>query len=110
MGRVSSALARALGTNQIYVFRLARILKAPRRSRNFSTWLVGELLLLGISQEELAEQSGVDLEKITELTQGVVPDLEILEKITSVLNRDVVNDPRLKSLGLPVPRRSVLKG
>ena len=88
---VASALARALGINEIYVFRLARILTAPRRTRNFSTWLVGELLLLDITQEELAERSNIEPGALAELFKGVTPNIEALKRISPVLNREVTD-------------------
>ena len=83
--KVAQSLAKAFGVNPIYVFRLARILTAPPRSRNFFSWLVGELLLKGMSQEELAEQSGLDKETISELTKGAAPTFDIAEQLAATL-------------------------
>jgi len=89
--KTANALAQALGSSPAYVMKLAGILvSAPdRRGGNFSTWFIGELLTQFISQQELAEQSGVDLQTIRELTQGIPPSMEVLEAIGPVLNRSV---------------------
>ena len=96
--KVAQALARALGANPIYVFRLARILKTPSRSRNFSTWLVGELLLRKMSQEELSEKSGLDPEVVADLTRGVPPTFEIAEKLANALDLDPLYIQQLAGL------------
>ena len=86
--KVAKALALAFGANPIYVFRLARILKPPARSRNFSTWLVGELLLRKMSQEELSEMAGLDAKVVTDLTRGIPPTFETTEKLAAALELD----------------------
>jgi transcriptional regulator with XRE-family HTH domain len=96
--KVAQALARAFGANPIYVFRLARILKTPSRSRNFSTWLVGELLLRKMSQEELGNKSGLPSEVVADLTRGVPPTFEIAEKLAFALDLDPLYTQQLAGL------------
>jgi len=84
--KVAKALANAFGANPIYVFRLARVLKPPARSRNFSTWLIGELLLRKMSQEELGERAGLDVQVVADLTRGVPPTFEVSEKLAAALD------------------------
>jgi len=96
--KVAQALARAFGANPIYVFRLARILKPPVRSRNFSTWLVGELLLRQMSQEELSEKAGLEQEVVADLTRGFPPTFEVAEKIANALGFDPLHIQQLAGL------------
>lgn len=96
--KVAQSLAKAFGVNPIYVFRLARILTPPPRSRNFSTWLVGELLLKGISQEELAEKSGLDNEIIADLTKGVAPTFDIADSLAETLELEPLYIQQLAGL------------
>jgi transcriptional regulator with XRE-family HTH domain len=96
--KVAQALARAFGANPIYVFRLARILKTPSRSRNFSTWLVGELLLRKMSQEELGQKAGLPSEVVADLTRGVPPTFEIAEKLAYALDLDALYTQQLAGL------------
>ena len=106
--KVAQALARAFGANPVYVFRLARILKPPARSRNFSTWLVGELLLRGISQEQLSEQAELPLETVSDLTRGVAPSFEVAEKLANALELDPLYTQQLA--GLIPPGEKALSG
>ncbi|MCG3209373.1 MAG: hypothetical protein FOGNACKC_02997 [Anaerolineae bacterium] len=99
--KVAQALARAFGANPIYVFRLARILKPPPRSRNFSTWLVGELLLRKISQEKLGEMAGLDSEVVADLTRGVPPTFEVANKLAAALELDELYVQQLAGLVPP---------
>ena len=99
--KVAQSLAKAFGVNPIYVFRLARILTPPPRSRNFSTWLVGELLLKGMSQEELAQQTGIDLETISDLTKGIPPTFDIAEKLAETLELEPLYVQQLAGLVPP---------
>lgn len=96
--KVAQALARAFGANPIYVFRLARIIKPPPRSRNFSTWLVGELLLRQMTQEELAERSELDLKIIADLTKGTAPTFEIADKLATALELEPLYVQQLAGL------------
>lgn len=96
--KVAQALARAFGANPIYVFRLARILKPPARSRNFSTWLVGELLLRGISQEDLCEQADLSPEIVADLTRGVPPTFDVADKLADALQLDPLYVQQLAGL------------
>ena len=86
--KVAKALAQAMGANTVYVFRLARILKPPARSRNFSTWLVGELLLRHMTQEELSKKADLDEDLVNEITRGVPPTFEIADKLADALGFD----------------------
>ncbi len=106
--KVAQALARAFGANPIYVFRLARILRPPSRSRNFSTWLVGELLLRHITQEELSQKAELDLEVVAELTKGVPPTFDIADKLASALELDQLYVQQLA--GLVPPGEQALSG
>lgn len=96
--KVAQALARAFGANPVYVFRLARILKPPVRSRNFSTWLVGELLLRGITQEQLSEQADISPEIVADLTRGVSPSFEVAEKLAAAMELDSLYIQQLAGL------------
>ena len=106
--KVAQSLAKAFGVNPIYVFRLARILTPPPRSRNFSTWLVGELLLKGMSQEELAEKSGLDNEIIADLTKGVAPTFDIADSLAETLELEPLYIQQLA--GLLPPGEHALSG
>ncbi len=99
--KVAQALARVFGANPIYVLRLARILKPPTRSRNFSTWLIGELLLRQLTQEELAKQSGLDIETVADLTRGIPPTLEIADQLAEALDLETEYVERLAGLLSP---------
>lgn len=96
--KVAQALARAFGANPIYVFRLARIIKPPPRSRNFSTWLVGELLLRQMTQDDLSTRSGLTIEVISDLTQGIPPTFEIAEKLATALELEPLYIQQLAGL------------
>jgi len=87
--RAAQAIATAFDAPLSYVLRLARIIKAPRRSRNFSTWLLGELLDKGLSQAALAEQSGLELEVIAAFSRGVIPTIEQIQAIAGPLGAPV---------------------
>jgi transcriptional regulator with XRE-family HTH domain len=99
--KVARALASAFGANPIYVFRLARILKTPPRSRNFSTWLVGELLLRGVSQEELSKRADLDADLVADLTRGVPPTFDIAQKLAEALELDELYIQQLAGLVPP---------
>ncbi len=96
--KVAQALANAFGANPIYVFRLAHILKAPARSRNFSTWLVGELLLRKMTQEELSEKAGLNNEVVADLTRGIPPTFEIADKLADALELETLYVQQLAGL------------
>jgi len=87
--RAAQAIATAFDAPLSYVLRLARIIKAPRRSRNFSTWLLGELLDKGLSQAALAEQSGLEPEIIAAFSRGVIPTIEQIQVIAGPLSTPV---------------------
>ncbi len=86
--KVAQGLAQAFGVSPVYVMHMAGILKTSSYNRNFSAWLLGELLRKGLTREELSERSGVELEIITELSQGIPPSLGIVEKLAPVLDID----------------------
>lgn len=96
--KVAKALAKAFGANPIYVFRLARIIKPPPGNRNFSTWLVGELLLRQMTQEDLAEKADLDLKVVAEITKGGYPSFEVAEKLAKALDLDVLYVQQLAGL------------
>ena len=107
--KVAKALAEAFGANPIYAFRLARVLKPPPRSRNFSTWLVGELLLRKMSQEELSERAGLDPEVIADLTRGIPPTFEISEKLAFALDLEPSQVQQVAGLLPPGEQTQVFK-
>lgn len=107
--KVAKALAEAFGANPIYAFRLARVLKPPPRSRNFSTWLVGELLLRGMSQEELSERAGIAPEEIADITRGMPPTFEMSEKLATALDLEPAHVQQLAGLLPPGEQTQVFK-
>ncbi len=99
--KVAQGLAQAFQVNPVFVMRLAGIIKTPSRSRNFSTWLVGELLLQDISQEELCERSGIDLQTLVELSKGIPPSLEMVQQLATALDLDpLIIEERAGLLGV----------
>jgi transcriptional regulator with XRE-family HTH domain len=96
--KVAQALAKAFGVNQIYVFRLAHIFEPIPQGRNFSSWLINELFLRRMSKEDLAEQSGIDIKVINDLTNEMPPNFEVAEKLARVLDLDLLYVQQLTGL------------
>lgn len=86
--KTALALARVFDASEIHVLRLAKILSPPRRSRNFSTWLVGELLSKGLDQAELARQADLEPTVIARLTRGVPPSSGQIRALARALEVD----------------------
>ena len=98
-GRKSAlALSRIFETPDIYVLRLARIIKPPRRSRNFSTWLLGELLNKGLEQADLAKQADLDEAVIANLMRGALPTSDQIMALAEPLDIEVSQLARIAGL------------
>jgi transcriptional regulator with XRE-family HTH domain len=93
--KTALALADVFEASEIYVLRLAKILSPPRRSRNFSTWLVGELLNKGLEQDELARRAELEPKVIANLTRGVPPSSGQITALARALDIDPVRMARI---------------
>lgn len=99
--RAAQAIADAFEASPAYVLRLARITKPPPRSRNFSTWLLGDLLAKGLSQAELAGQSGLPQKVIAGFTRGVLPTVEQIQALAGPLEMPASQLAEIAGLEVP---------